>query len=99
MLVMFPVNFMGIFSSGGAFPLSTLPTVHRLFSHILPTRYIVDGIRALLYYDGRLEAGLGPALLALSIYFVLTLAILILFINLTKSIKKQLLMKVERKLK
>lgn len=57
MLVMFPVNFMGIFSSGGAFPLSTLPIVHRLFSNILPTRYIVDGIRALLYYDGRLEAG------------------------------------------
>ncbi|MCI1591066.1 ABC transporter permease [Heyndrickxia oleronia] len=48
MLVMFPVNFMGIFSSGGAFPLSTLPIVHRLFSNILPTRYIVDGIRALL---------------------------------------------------
>ncbi|MBQ4870428.1 ABC transporter permease [Priestia megaterium] len=88
MLVMFPVNFMGIFSSGGAFPLSTLPTVHRLFSYILPTRYIVDGIRALLYYDGRLEAGLGPALLALSIYFVLTLAILIVFINLTKKYKE-----------
>jgi len=88
MLVMFPVNFMGIFSSGGAFPLSTLPTVHRLFSYILPTRYIVDGIRALLYYDGRLEAGLGPALLALSIYFVLTLAILIVFISLTKKYKE-----------
>ncbi|PTY79317.1 hypothetical protein B5V89_06160 [Heyndrickxia sporothermodurans] len=81
MLVMFPVNFMGIFSSGGAFPLSTLPIVHRLFSNILPTRYIVDGIRALLYYDGRLEAGLGQALGALSIYFVLTLAILIAFIT------------------
>lgn len=88
MLVMFPVNFMGIFSSGGAFPLSTLPIVHRLFSNILPTRYIVDGIRALLYYDGRLEAGLGQALGALSIYFVLTLAILITFIANIKKYKE-----------
>nr|WP_235950467.1 ABC transporter permease [Heyndrickxia shackletonii] len=88
MLVMFPLNFMGIFSSGGAFPLSTLPIVHRLFSFILPTRYIVDGIRALLYYDGRLQAGLGNALYALSIYFILTLAILIAFINLTKNYKE-----------
>jgi len=88
MLVMFPLNFMGIFSSGGALPLSTLPIVHRLFSFILPTRYIVDGIRALLYYDGRLQAGLGNALYALSIYFILTLAILIAFINLTKVSKE-----------
>ncbi|CAH0121574.1 hypothetical protein PAE9249_04105 [Paenibacillus sp. CECT 9249] len=79
MLVMFPVNIMGIFSSGGAVPLSTLPVVHRIFSFILPTRYMVDGMRALLYYNGRMQAGLGTALWAITIYFVLTLAIVISF--------------------
>jgi uncharacterized phage infection (PIP) family protein YhgE len=80
MLVMFPVNIMGIFSSGGPIPLSTLPIVHRLFSYILPTKYMVDGMRALLYYNGRMQAGLGTALWAISIYFIVTLAIIIAFI-------------------
>ena len=81
MLIMFPVNIMGIFSSGGAIPLSTLPIVHRIFSSILPTRYIVDGMRSLLYYNGRMQAGLGTALWAISIYFIITLAIVIVFIR------------------
>jgi uncharacterized phage infection (PIP) family protein YhgE len=81
MLVMFPVNIMGIFSSGGAIPLSTLPIVHRIFSSVLPTRYMVDGMRALLYYNGRMQAGLGTALWVISIYFIVTLAIVIAMIR------------------
>ncbi len=77
---MFPINIMGIFSSGGPIPLSTLPLVHRIFSYILPTKYMVDGMRALLYYNGRLQAGLGTALWAISVYFIITLAIIIAFI-------------------
>lgn len=88
MLVMFPLNIMGIFSSGGAIPLSTLPIVHRIFSFILPTRYIVDGIRALIYYGGRLQAGLGDALVAIFIYFIITVTILIAFIKITKKYKE-----------
>lgn len=95
MLVMFPVNIMGIFSSGGAVPLSTLPIVHRIFSSILPTRYMVDGMRALLYYNGRLQAGLGTALLAISIYFIITLAIIFTFI--VNMHKKEKLEKVNEK--
>ena len=73
MLVMFPINIMGIFSSGGAVPLTSLPIVHRFFSSFIPTRYMVDGMRALLYYSGRLQAGLGTALLIIMIYFVIFL--------------------------
>ncbi|WP_332850650.1 ABC transporter permease [Bacillus sp. mrc49] len=80
MLVMFPINIMGIFSSGGPIPLSTLPIVHRIFSYILPTKYMVDGMRALLYYNGRMQAGLGTALFAISVYFIVTLAIILAFI-------------------
>jgi hypothetical protein len=84
---MFPVNIMGIFSSGGAIPLSSLPIVHRIFSFILPTRYVVEGMRALLYYQGRLQAGLGAALWAVSVYFIVTLVSLIAFINFSKKYK------------
>jgi uncharacterized phage infection (PIP) family protein YhgE len=73
LLLMFPLNILGIFSSGGAVPIATLPVVHRFFSSILPTRYMVDGLRAMLYYNGRLNAGLGMALLIILLYFVIFL--------------------------
>ena len=73
MLVMFPINIMGIFSSGGAVPITSLPIIHRFFSSFLPTRYMVDGMRALLYYSGKLQAGLGTALWIIMIYFVIFL--------------------------
>ncbi|MFC5587878.1 YhgE/Pip domain-containing protein [Sporosarcina soli] len=75
MLVMFPINIMGIFSSGGAVPIATLPFIHHFFSNILPARYMVDGLRVMLYYNGRIQAGLGVALFVILIYFVLFLGI------------------------
>lgn len=72
-LVMFPINILGIFTSGGAVPLTTLPFIHHFFSSFLPTRYMVDGLRVLLYYNGRLQAGLGTALFIIIIYFVIYL--------------------------
>ncbi|MCM3729964.1 ABC transporter permease [Neobacillus cucumis] len=62
MLVMFPVNILGIFASGGPIPLTGLPEFHRFFSELLPTRYMVDGMRSLLYFYGNTEAGLSTAL-------------------------------------
>ncbi|SES31076.1 YhgE/Pip domain-containing protein [Psychrobacillus sp. OK032] len=73
MLVMFPLNIMGVFSSGGAVPITSLPFIHRFFSTVLPTRYMVDGMRALLYYNGKLQAGLGTALLVITIFFIIFL--------------------------
>ncbi|WP_391206621.1 YhgE/Pip domain-containing protein [Psychrobacillus sp. L4] len=70
-LVMFPLNIMGIFSSGGAVPITTLPFIHRFFSTILPTRYMVDGMRVLLYYGGKMQAGFGAALLVITIFFII----------------------------
>lgn len=73
MLVMFPINILGIFSSGGAVPIATLPFFHHIFSTFLPARHMVDGLRVMLYYNGRLQAGLGTALLIIVAYFVLFL--------------------------
>ncbi|MFJ7933288.1 ABC transporter permease [Sporosarcina sp. NPDC096371] len=74
-LVMFPLNFLGIFSSGGAVPIATLPFIHHLFSNFLPTRHMVDGLRVMLYYNGKLQAGLGISLLIILVYFVIFLGI------------------------
>ncbi|AMQ07825.1 YhgE/Pip domain-containing protein [Sporosarcina psychrophila] len=73
MLVMFPINIMGIFSSGGAVPIATLPFIHHFFSTFLPARHMVDGLRVMLYYNGSLQAGLGTALLIILLYFVIFL--------------------------
>ena len=75
MLVMFPINFLGIFSSGGAVPIATLPFFHHFFSTFLPARRMVDGLRVMLYYNGKLQAGLGIALIIIIAYFVLFLGI------------------------
>lgn len=72
-LVMFPLNIMGVFSSGGAVPVTSLPVIHRFFSTILPTRYMVDGMRALLYYNGKWQAGLSTALMLISVFFLIFL--------------------------
>ena len=65
LLAMFPINIMGIFSSGGAIPLVSVPEFHRICSAFLPTRYMVEGMKELFYYDGNMEAGLERALIVL----------------------------------
>ncbi len=71
MLVMFPINILGIFSSGGAVPIATLPFIHHFFSNFLPARFMVDGLRVMLYYNGRIQAGLGIALFVILVYFII----------------------------
>lgn len=72
-LVMFPLNIMGVFASGGAVPVTSLPVIHRFFSTVLPTRYMVDGMRALLYYNGKWQAGLSTAIMLISVFFLIFL--------------------------
>ena len=67
---MFPINILGIFSSGGAVPITALPLFHHFFSTFLPARHMVDGLRVMLYYNGKFEAGLGIALMIIVAYFV-----------------------------
>ena len=48
-------------SSGGTVPLEATPPFFRWLSEFEPFRPIVDGIRALLYFDGNPAAGLADA--------------------------------------
>jgi YhgE/Pip-like protein len=57
---------LGLVSSGGLAPLEALPPFYQAYADWLPLRYVIDGLRSLLFYDGslgaaRLEGGLRDA--------------------------------------
>jgi uncharacterized phage infection (PIP) family protein YhgE len=62
------VTIFGVPSSGGPYPLQLVPGFFRFLGEWLPLRYITDGARALVFLNGRLDAGLGRALWVLAVY-------------------------------
>lgn len=64
------VTIFGVPSSGGPYPLELVPGFFRFLGDWLPLRYMTDGSRALVFLDGRLDAGLGRALWVLAAYAV-----------------------------
>jgi len=66
----FLIISLGLATSGGATPIQNLPGFFRSLSTVLPFEHMTEGIRALLFYDGRLEAGLGGALWVLAAYLL-----------------------------
>jgi hypothetical protein len=49
-------EILGLVSSGGLAPLEALPPFYQAYADWLPLRYVVDGLRSLLFYDGSLDA-------------------------------------------
>jgi hypothetical protein len=47
---------LGLVSSGGLAPLEALLPFYQAYADWLPVRYVVDGLRSLLFYDGSLDA-------------------------------------------
>jgi YhgE/Pip-like protein len=47
---------LGLVSSGGLAPLDALPPFYQAYADWLPLRYVIDGLRSLLFYDGSLDA-------------------------------------------
>jgi len=47
---------LGLVSSGGLAPLEALPPIYQAYADWLPLRYVIDGLRSLLFYDGSLDA-------------------------------------------
>lgn len=60
--------------SGFVFPLETMPTVLQAISAVLPARYLVHGLRAILL-RGNGIAVVGVDLLAMGLFFLLMLAL------------------------
>lgn len=59
---------LGLVSSGGFAPIQALPGFYQAYADWLPLRYVVDGLRSLLFFDGQTAAGLGDAVRVLGAY-------------------------------
>lgn len=55
------VAIFGVPSSAGPYAVDMLPGFFRFLAEWLPLRYVTDGARALVFFDGDLQAGLGTA--------------------------------------
>ncbi|WP_405164310.1 SNG1 family protein [Nocardia sp. NBC_01499] len=62
-------------SSGGTIPLETVPSFYHRISSFEPMRQLVDGIRSILYFDARGDAGLDRAWIMLGVGFTLAIAL------------------------
>ncbi|WP_327187004.1 YhgE/Pip domain-containing protein [Streptomyces sp. NBC_01334] len=58
---MFVFIVLGLPSSGATVPLEAVPEFYRFLSHFEPMRQLSDGVRAILYFDARGDAGLTRA--------------------------------------
>ncbi|MGO8863069.1 MAG: YhgE/Pip domain-containing protein [Acidimicrobiales bacterium] len=67
--------YLALASSGGTVPIQALSGFFRFVSHFEPLRQIVDGNRALLYFDGQLDAGLGRSLTVIVVELVFWLVV------------------------
>ncbi|MFB7057434.1 DUF3533 domain-containing protein [Streptomyces vinaceus] len=74
LMAMFILLALALPSSGGTVPLQALPAFYRFLAHFEPARQLNDGVRAILYFDGRADAGLGRAVVAVSIAIVVSVA-------------------------
>jgi ABC-type multidrug transport system permease subunit len=66
LLAMLLFVYAGLASAGGTVPLQALPSSLRWLADIEPLRQILDGARAILYFDARWDAGLTRAVAAAS---------------------------------
>lgn len=70
---MFVFIVLGLPSSGATIPLQAVPGFYRFLSHFEPMRQLGDGVRAILYFDARADAGLARAWVMIAIGTVLAL--------------------------
>lgn len=70
---MFVFIVLGLPSSGATVPLQAVPGFYRFLSHFEPMRQLSDGVRAILYFDARGDAGLTRSWIMIAIGTALAL--------------------------
>lgn len=75
LISLFLFIILGIPSAGATVPLEVMPKIYADLAQFEPLRQIYLGTRAILYLDGRLDAGLMSALLACGISTAAAIAI------------------------
>jgi len=73
LIAMFVFIVLGLPSSGTTVPLQAVPGFYRFLSHFEPMRQLGDGVRAILYFDARADAGLTRSWLMIALGVVLSL--------------------------
>jgi ABC-type multidrug transport system permease subunit len=53
--------YLALASSGGTVPLQAVPGFFRLIGHVEPLRQILDGVRSIIYFNARGDAGLAQS--------------------------------------
>ncbi|MFF3935198.1 DUF3533 domain-containing protein [Streptomyces phaeofaciens] len=71
---MFVFIVLGLPSSGATVPLQAVPDFYRFLSHFEPMRQLSDGVRAILFFDARGDAGLTHSWIMIAIGTALALA-------------------------
>lgn len=61
-------------SSGGTVPLQAVPGFYRVLANFEPMRQIMDGVRAIMYFDARFDAGLARGWIMTGVGLVLWVA-------------------------
>jgi YhgE/Pip-like protein len=61
---------LSIPASGALYPLESLPAVWQWLYAVVPMRFMVDGMRSVLFLNNEMENGLGTAIIALSSYAI-----------------------------
>ncbi|MGW2721231.1 YhgE/Pip domain-containing protein [Streptomyces sp. NPDC001492] len=64
---MFVFIVLGLPSSGATVPLQAIPGFYRFLSHFEPMRQLSDGVRAILYFEARGDAGLTRSWIMIAI--------------------------------
>jgi YhgE/Pip-like protein len=67
--------YAGLAASGGTVPVQALPGVLRWLAGVDPLRQILEGTRAILYFDAQADAGLTRAVTAASLGLVIWLVL------------------------
>jgi len=73
LLAMLLFVYAGLATAGGTVPVQALPGVLQPLAQIEPLRQILDGTRAILYFDAQADAGLARALTAAALGLVIWL--------------------------
>ncbi|MET9057720.1 DUF3533 domain-containing protein [Streptomyces antibioticus] len=71
---MFVFIVLGLPSSGATVPLQAVPAFYRFLSYFEPMRQLSDGVRAILFFDARGDAGLTRSWIMIALGTALALA-------------------------
>ena len=67
--------YVGLASAGGTVPIEALPDFFAVISHADPLRQILEGVRSILYFEARADAGLGDAAILTAVGLLVWLAL------------------------